>query len=52
MESIWKSNKMPSWKAWVLRPSGLIKVEGSKHFYWELPCGGRKCCLEVDIESS
>jgi hypothetical protein len=34
MESIWKSNKMPSWKAWVLRPSGLIKVEGSKRFYW------------------
>jgi hypothetical protein len=27
MESMYKSNRMPSWKAWVQRPSGLIKME-------------------------
>jgi hypothetical protein len=28
-ETISYINKMPSWMAWVQKPNGLIKVEGS-----------------------
>jgi hypothetical protein len=43
---------MSSWTAWVQRPSGIIKVEGStsgfKRVYLDL---GRVCSMEVYINN-
>jgi hypothetical protein len=41
---------MPSWMAWVQRPSGLIKVEGSASAFRGSYLGlGRECFIEANI---
>jgi hypothetical protein len=43
---------MPSWKAWVLRPSGLIKVEGRARTFRGSYLGlGREYFKESNIDN-
>ena len=42
---------MPSWMAWVQRPSGLIKLEGSASaFKGSHLKKGRECGIEPNID--
>ncbi len=44
--------KLPSKIAWVQRPSGLIKVEGSaRAFKGSYLVKGRECDIEVNINN-
>ena len=41
---------MPSWMAWMQRPSGLIKVEGCESAFRGSYLGeGRECFTEANI---
>ncbi len=42
---------MPSWKAWVQRPCGLIKRGGKgKRFRWESTLKCRECGIEANMD--
>ncbi len=43
---------MPSWMAWMQRPSGLIKVEGCESAFRGSYLGeGRECFTEVNVDN-
>jgi hypothetical protein len=43
---------MPSWKAWVQRPSGLNKVEGSASIFKGCYIvKGKECGIEANINN-
>jgi hypothetical protein len=45
MEGIYKIIEVPSWMAWVQRPSVLIKKEGSSSAFYS-----RGCFMEANIK--